>query len=440
MQPNSLIKMISCDLLTSRHHVVQAFTYTCCSESADARRLVVNTSDSSDSSSLLMQFGIGQIRFQGNLLLFPSANSSVDSGCQPFNGRLGKLRYLGLALMVASSPVSREIVQLCMSFPSQPITRDPFDFDEHMKETEKKRVPIAYPILCSHVLTHTTACLVAVTGRARTDDEGPCVDSLIDECRQFIQLGFIARTAQCLLAKLMPTSGTDVWRRSMQSTLQKMMSQKSTACNNAEDEWILSCLLILQALLGRAEEFGPIADSQKNEAKDIFQAIESAKLQALEFLREVSVIVQMLIPNIFAMSQVCVSSAEPKEDSTPTLQSFMILFGIESLTSIVRSSLLKEILALWFREATETSSNHVDSVKIFQEVTWPQAPSTCSNIEHSYTVLAPLLCGSDMLDPDSLCRISCLPRSYTDLYAELVSLCPDCEQIALCLICGEVRS
>jgi hypothetical protein len=226
----------------------------------------------------------------------------------------------------------------------------------------------------------------------------------------------------------------------MQSTLQKMMSQKSTACNNAEDEWILSCLLILQALLGRAEEFGPIADSQKNEAKDIFQAIESAKLQALEFLREVSVIVQMLIPNIFAMSQVCVSSAEPKEDSTPTLQSFMILFGIESLTSIVRSSLLKEILASWFREATETSSNHVDSVKIFQEVTWPQAPSTCSNIEHSYTVLAPLLCGSDMLDPDSLCRISCLPRSYTDLYAELVSLCPDCEQIALCLICGEVRS
>jgi Proteolysis_6 C-terminal len=31
-----------------------------------------------------------------------------------------------------------------------------------------------------------------------------------------------------------------------------------------------------------------------------------------------------------------------------------------------------------------------------------------------------------------------IPTSYTDLYAELASLMPDCEQTAVCLICGEV--
>ena len=35
-------------------------------------------------------------------------------------------------------------------------------------------------------------------------------------------------------------------------------------------------------------------------------------------------------------------------------------------------------------------------------------------------------------------RIRMLPTSYTDLYAELGHLCPDSEQTALCLICGEV--
>jgi hypothetical protein len=35
-------------------------------------------------------------------------------------------------------------------------------------------------------------------------------------------------------------------------------------------------------------------------------------------------------------------------------------------------------------------------------------------------------------------RVLVLPTSYTDLYAELGTLLPDCEQTAVCLICGEV--
>lgn len=137
---------------------IQAFTYTCSSEAAEARRLL---RDSSDEPSILSKFGISKALLDGDLLLLPKPDLSVDDG-QPFDGRLGKLRYLALALMVATSPVSREVVQLCM-FPTPPV--DPFDFDLSEKSS-MKRLPVAYPILCSHVLTHTTGALIAVTGES----------------------------------------------------------------------------------------------------------------------------------------------------------------------------------------------------------------------------------------------------------------------------------
>ena len=93
----------------------------------------------------------------------PEASSSVDDGFQPFDGRLGKLRYLSLALMVATSPVSKEVIQLCMSFPEPDL--DPFDFDADEKSSIK-RSPVAYLILCSHVLTHTVGALISATVHA----------------------------------------------------------------------------------------------------------------------------------------------------------------------------------------------------------------------------------------------------------------------------------
>ena len=141
---------------------IQAFTYTCCSEAAEARHLLRDSSSPNDKQSILSKFGVGEM-LDGDLLLLPEPNPSVDDGFQPFDGRMGKLRYLGLALMVATSPIAKEVVQLCMSFPVQVAPTDPFDFDEDVKSTIK-RAPVAYPILCGHVLSHTTAALIAVTG------------------------------------------------------------------------------------------------------------------------------------------------------------------------------------------------------------------------------------------------------------------------------------
>jgi len=41
-------------------------------------------------------------------------------------------------------------------------------------------------------------------------------------------------------------------------------------------------------------------------------------------------------------------------------------------------------------------------------------------------------------DDDSIYRISYLPKSYTDLYAELNNLYPNNDQTAVCLVCGQV--
>ena len=117
---------------------IQAFVYSCCTETAEARRLL-RDSPECEKPSLLTKFGIAKVLLGGDLLLFPEANSSAEEGYQPFDGRLGKLRYLSLALMVATSPVSIEVTQLCMSFPGP--EPDPFDFD--MDENSSiKRAPV----------------------------------------------------------------------------------------------------------------------------------------------------------------------------------------------------------------------------------------------------------------------------------------------------------
>ena len=402
------------------------------------------SSKPADMLDILGQFGVVKARFGGNLLLFPEAVSSVDGGSQPFDGRLGKLRYLSLALMVACSPLAPEIVQLCMSIPFSQIARDPFDFDEHLKESEKQRAPVVYPILRGHILTHVTCCLIAVVGRARTLEEGWDVKLTADHCKQFIILGYIARIAQCLLSDLMPSANIRDWKRNMTSVLEKMMSQKSISDDQFENEWFLLCLAVLHAFTSKtrgiivASDTVDTNDDDASMSKDIMHAIESTKQQAVEFLRDICMIYQLIIPNIFANYHFDESSAE-LNGPTATLKSFMALLGMKTLSSEISSPLVSKMLQFWFQDATETSF-HLETPGVFTKTTWPQTP-----IAHQYaedpnlSSLTPLLgcCGSRN-DLDSPYFISGLPSQYTDLYAELVLLCPDCEQIALCLVCGEV--
>lgn len=393
---------------------------------------------------ILAQFGLERVLLHGDLLLFPKASSFIDEGSQPFDGRLGKLRYLGLALMSACSPISSEIVQLCAAFPfsHSDDTKDPFNFDEHLKQLEKKRAPVVYPLLRGHILTHITCCLIAVTGHARIDGKAWDVNSTVHDCRQFIALGLVARTAQYLLSKLMPAnSNTNDWKRNMKDTVDNMTSQKSGE-GGFSNVWFSFCLFVLRAFAEDAEKQSSaehLTGAVSNQAQATLQAIDSAKLHVVEYLRDICVIYQVLIPNVFVGNEI--EATETQDTLDWKLQTFMTLLGIESLTAVLGSDLVKELLRSWFKESTERSPSHLETINIFPGITWPQSPTSNSHAgeNNSSYVLEPLLgyCGYEP-ESESLCCISGLPRSYTDLYAELVILCPDCEQIALCLVCGEV--
>ena len=224
-----------------------------------------------------------------------------------------------------------------------------------------------------------------------------------------------------------------------------MLSQKTLNGNDDENEWIFLCLTLLQALLTETgshaiQETDPSV-LEINRVNNVLEAIESAKLHAIEFLRDLAVIVQVLIPNIFATFEISEPKAG-KDNVIIILKSFMTIFQFESILTLLKSPLVHEVLKSWYQEATENNPKQIETPKIFQGVTWPQTPvASCkSGLDENSSLVVPFLgyCDAAKVDTAPLCQLSYLPKSYTDLYAELVTLCPDCDQIALCLVCGEV--
>lgn len=423
---------------------IQAFTYTCCSESAEARQLLFESS-ALDTTSIRTKFGLCNVLIGGNLLLLPEANPSVDGGYQPFDGRLGKLRYLSLALMAAASPVSLEVIQLCMSFPeTQP---DPFDFTLDDKSSTK-RAPVTYPILCSHVLTHTTGALVAICGRARAEEEGN-IDSVVDDCRNLLQLGLIARVSQVTLAGLRPNfDGDPVWEQRVCLVIEQNLTQLISSVDVDEQEWRHFGVTLVHTLLSQANSDVQVAQSSlgicSNDAKEIssyiLHAIEAAETEVVSFLRELSTICQLLIPNIFHLYQGHQDDFKTDDSNIKIIKHFMKLFNIDWDWTVFDSDLLQEIMKSWYARSTGKSLNQLDFPRVFHGRTWP-VTSCVSGCEIPVNCV-PLLGNSFLIKPsenDYSPRIMYLPRSYTDLYSTLSELYPDSEQTAVCLVCGQVR-
>lgn len=421
---------------------IQAFTYTCCSEAAEARQLLRESSEP-DKPSILSKFGISNVSIGGDLLLFPEAIPSVDGGYQPFDGRLGKLRYLSLALMAATSPVSLEVVHLCMSFPeSQP---DPFDFCLDEKSLIK-RAPVAYPILCSHVLTHTTGALIAVCGRARAEEGRYSIDSVVEDCRHLIQLGLIARLAQVILARLRLHFDDDVdWEQPVYAVIQQNMMQLIASVDDDEQNWRHFGVVILHTLLSPAKsEFQPAVPSPHDAdavSSHVLHAIEAAKTEVISFLRDLALICQLLVPNIFCSNLGSQHDSHGDDSTIDIIKRYMTLFNMESFKIILESNLLQEILKSWYARSTGKITNQLDFPRVFHGTTWPVTPcvSEPEIPTNSVHLLGNSFFGTSS-DNGLSPRIMYLPTSYTDLYATLSELYPDSEQTAVCLVCGQVRS
>ena len=420
---------------------IQAFTYTCCSEAAEARQLLQQSS-TSDMPSILSKFGLSQVSFGGDLLLFPEANPSVDGGYQPFDGRLGKLRYLSLALMAATSPVSLEVVQLCMSFPdAQP---DPFDFGSEEKSLIK-RAPVAYPILCSHVLTHTTGALIAVCGRARVEEGKYSIDSVADDCRHLIHLGLVARVSQVILARLRLYIDDDlVLEQHVYSLLEQNAMQIIASSDKDEQNWRHFGVAVIRVLLSPAKpEFKPAppmhcppSTDEEEVLSHVLHAVEAAKTEVIAFLRDIALICQLLIPNIFCANVECRHDSQERYSAIELFNRYMELFNMENHQLMLESDLLQDIMKSWYAGSIGTSTKRLDFPRAFHGMTWPVTTSV--NNPEIPTNSVPLLGNTIGIGLSS--RILHLPKSYTDLYATLSEIYPDSEQTAVCLVCGQVSS
>ena len=497
-------------LLSKLMLTIQAFTYSSCCESVEAKRMFGRILSEAERASITSKFGAVDIACDGHLLIMPRASADKDDGLQPFSGRFGRLRYFGLAAMAAAGAVAADLVQLVVPFPTASLLGETFGC---------LRCPIVYPILFGHVLTHVTAAICATCGRTRARSDGldmlspiPCCglditgmpaeaksDDLIDDCMGFVKLGLLARILQVMLGALqLPTIGVD--SREFIQRLHNICEGLIKQCAPSQMVWIYTCTKLLSIATSGDDDVNAFEREKRSRVTsfteaDLRQSCGLAHAAAREYLGEMGTILQLLVPGWSLAS-------DAEANCKSTFERLLRLFRIESLDEMISSTFVKPVVSHWYdvacthaqqifrgqdaSEADERSAlrrrlfrtqgyrhfdwplggfdentgdlakdnmnfsepNVVDQTIPMQlEVPSPQRPTADRVRKDETTVVtfsskktAPLLGGFSplMTKPYARPRVSVVPTSYTDLYAELGSLLPNCEQIAVCLVCGEV--
>jgi len=538
---------------------IQAFTYSCCCEASEAKRgyrkhvvssrEVAGMAEATGIDAVCSKFGISGVVCDGKVILMPQPSSEVEDGTQPFHGRIGRLRYLALAVMAAAGAVAADLVQLVLSFPQSKNT--PFHCDGPVMDIEKPaRSPITFPILLGNVLTHIVAALSATCGRARARSDslelvwpvpfsirgsftfsdsgsGPKrLDSVIEDCEGFVKLGLLARILQVLLAVLEIPPNNLEKAVSTISVLRGIRHHEGESMSNTEKSWLLSCLSLLEAALTKHDVLvKPCGANQISATIGLFhEACVVAAGAACAFLVDISTILQVLIPGIMARydcQSADTSTSWERDMNRQTFEKLRTLLEIEPVEEMLHSVVVREIVSHWFNSAHDhsivattitTEASHTSLLTVgsstrhrlfrtqgFRAFDWPMQSSpewmgyagkTASNSgrggkmalnvsdrephhevsESAMQVEAmspdeapraemlrqqppPTLVSSSAEKTVALIgglwheahteigtrpRVSVIPTSYTDLYAELGALLPDCEQTAVCFICGEV--
>lgn len=528
---------------------IQAFTYTCCSESFEARRTYRKCTSSSDEvakkcqdssvEAVISRFGISGVVCDGRLITMPHPSSQEDSGAWPFDGRLGKLRYFALTVMAASGAVAADLVHLVLSFPLQPneAVLPRIDIDE------PDRAPIAYPLLFGNILTHVVAAMCATCGRARARSDSldvawsipfsprgsfvfsdlygrpSSVDSVLEDCEGFLKLGMLARVLQVILGS-MDTSSSGIRHISEWISTLNQIVATNDGKRPHELMWILTCTKVLSiATANQNIQLANLANSKLNTPTihRVQEACSQAASAAASFLIDASTILQILVPG----SLTKYNQTESKEihPDIPLNSPLVILekvsnfLKLEPIHDMVEAPLVHAVLTNWYDSACRHEqaafglegtvatlkgrlyrtqgyrvydwpsagvvdqvdgrrepSDYKDSIKPIMTESQPHddvVPSDLqissflsqSLVESTAEILrskvAPSLLafkskksvsllggfsphawnskntfGCGIVD-NSRPRVSVIPTSYTDLYAELASLLPDCEQTAV---------
>lgn len=529
---------------------IQSFTYSCCAEAYEAKRLfrkeLLFTTERdetlNDIQKVFSTYGISDIVCDGMLVSFP-APSIEDDGTQPFNGRLGKLRYTGLALMAATGAVSADLVQLVLGLPLSSDTRDPLSAQVRHGDVPF-RAPVVFPILMGHVLTHVVAAMCATCGRARarsdflelawpvpfnkrgsfcgvpSDSSSMLTKSIIIDCLGFIKLGLLARILQALLGTLQiepGSKGTIQGVILIKSFHQYLQDISGMDIHDDMKVWMEGCCAILESsftseIRSHTNCSGFVISTDVTSR--FHTACEVAAEVAASYLSDIGVVLQILVPGALVRQGTKARSlygSHQNRDPVSAVNKLLEQLELERLNVMLDSSLTRHVIANWFRsscihaESVETANitrglgtvaqSRLLQTEGFRVLDWPLAncvpegtdilfkehapwlsssSRNCSEPQHdSVTPMEVDSCPTHMQGvrggtvsqtPASLVafgtkksvsllggffdehidkdyprpRLFKLPTSYTDLYAELAGLCPDCEQIALCLVCGEV--
>ena len=221
--------------------------------------------------------------------------------------------------------------------------------------------------------------------------------------------------------------------------------QLIASVDDNEQNWRHFGVVILHTLLSPAKsEFQPAVPSPRDAeavSSHVLHAIEAAKTEVVSFLRDLALICQLLIPNIFCSNLGSQHDSHGDDSTIDIIKRYMTLFNMESHKIILESNLLQEILKSWYARSTGKITNQLDFPRVFHGTTWPVTP--CVSELEIPTNSVHLLGNSFFATPSDnglSPRIMYLPTSYTDLYATLSELYPDSEQTAVCLVCGQVRS
>lgn len=381
----------------------QAFTYSCCCEANEVTRVVKKAMMASSRSAgiprednnldlIFSKFGISGIICDGKLVVMPSPSSIEDDGTQPFTGRLGRLRYFGLAVMAAAGAVAADLVQLVLPFPVESN-----DTTIAGGSPEKpRRSPIVYPILYGHVLTHVVAAISASCGRerARSDSlelvwpvpfssRGSFVfseesstrkqaDSVVEDAEGFLRLGLLARVLQVLLGKIdmqgldnIPGLATEFL---LVKTLQKLRLQIDAESSQPELQWRLVCITLLEMALSKHEAAGEVPENPHVEAAITDRLQEGCTLAAdaaCAYLSNIGIILQVLLPGL--MTRYTTADIETTWDSMQsapsltTLEKLRSFFRMEPFADMLKSDVLRDVVSNWYESARKHGTQTNDS-------------------------------------------------------------------------------
>ena len=439
-------------LISKVFQTIQTLTYSCCSDELECKRQA-KLCLSSESVNVKTKYGITKTVCDGNLVILPKPVITNEGGKNLFAGKIGRLRYFALSVMIATSPLSREVVQLSLAFPEM--------VENDTPPIEKTcRAPMVFPILSGHILTHVVAAMCASCGqdRAQSDSTKMSPSFLVDtyhervvtgdstdstvisnntrDCESFIQLGYIAKVLQVLLGLLQQhiQSSPLAWMRwevQIFCSISNLLEQGNTKLTTFGK----SCCQLLRAALPNHSSFGVENNSMyppEINTDIMFSAFQAAKEAGYKYLCSAGLMLQLLIPSAVSIFEHLDQNSKEED-----LYSAMNI----DLEEMMGSSLVRQTVSNWYDKARPRMEKSELQKQLnckyeFRAFDWPQNLLTPIDTKKSL----PLLEGSVAMGraKDDKPRIKALPISYTDLYAELGSLSPNGELTAVCLICGEV--